>query len=213
MALQNRVTPFGEIVAVPERGSLMGNRGGKIHDVDRRLGTARWTSRRWIACECVYKDWRRPVMGDGYTELFFLDEVTALSAGHRPCFFCRRAEAKAFAQSFSRGRGEDAVMSADAIDLALHAERLDGKAKRRHRLEADWLPDGAVIARGEEAFALRDGRSLLWSPAGWKEAGGRPAGPVDALTPPSILATLVAGYRPRWHESAINPKGRPKSAC
>jgi hypothetical protein len=201
MPLQNRVTPFGEILALPERGTLMGNRGGRIHD-DAKTILRQWTSRRWIACELVYKDWRRPVMGKSYTELFFLDEVTALSAGHRPCFLCRRAEAKAFAQAFAAGQGAASPWDADAIDHVLHKERLDGTRKRLHRVEAARLPDGAMVTTDGSAFAVRGDRTLRWSAGGWLEAGSRPEGIVDLVTPPSVVAALFAGYRPRWHGSA-----------
>ena len=201
MPLQNRVTPFGAILALPERGTLMGNRGGRIHDADKRLSGRPWTSRRWIACELVYKDWWRPVMGKGYTELFFMDEVTALAAGHRPCYFCRRAEAKAFAAAFAKGQG-GGLLDADAMDVILHAERLDGRAKRTHRREARDLPDGAVYAAADQAFALRDGQRLRWAASGWQPAGPRRGGSVEVLTPPSILAALRAGYQPRWHRGS-----------
>ena len=92
MPLQNRVTPQGEIIATPERGTVMGNRGGRIHRDDR----ARWKSKAWITCRLSFKSRHRTVMGNSYTELFFLDEATALAAGHRPCFECRRADALAF---------------------------------------------------------------------------------------------------------------------
>ena len=93
--LQNRVTPFGEIVAIPQRGTLMGNRG-IIHDPrTRTLLRRRWSTKAWIACVCDYRGVRRQVMaGRSWTELFFLDEATALAAGHRPCFFCRREAAE-----------------------------------------------------------------------------------------------------------------------
>ena len=94
--LQNRVDPFGELQAVDARGSLMGNRGGRIHREDKTLSARRWASRRWIACVCEFKGRHREVFGAGYTELFFFDEPTALAAGHRPCFECRRPEAEAF---------------------------------------------------------------------------------------------------------------------
>ena len=84
MPLQNRVQPDGSIVAVPERGTMLGNRGGKFHRPDKTLGKRRWASRHWIACELRYKDMHHEPMGEGYTSLFFLDEVTALAAGHRP---------------------------------------------------------------------------------------------------------------------------------
>ena len=98
--LRNRVDPFGEFHAVPERGALLGNRGGRIHRDDRTLGARRWTSKRWLVCLCDFKGRRREVWGAGYTELFFLDEPTALAAGHRPCFECRREAAKAFLAAF-----------------------------------------------------------------------------------------------------------------
>ncbi|HEX5213412.1 MAG TPA: hypothetical protein VFW22_16930 [Pseudolabrys sp.] len=89
------------------------------------------------------------------------------------------------------------------MDRILHAERLDGKAKRLHRAKIDTLPDGAMIALGGEAFALRGGRLLRWTPSGYGEARRRPhAGAVDVLTPPSILAVLERGYQPLWHPSA-----------
>jgi hypothetical protein len=86
MSLQNRVTPFGEFIATLARGTMMGNRGGRLHGAQRQLGTRRWASKQWICCKLDFSDRHRTVWGDGYTELFFLDEVTAFAAGHRPCF-------------------------------------------------------------------------------------------------------------------------------
>src|SRR3954468_5791449 len=113
MPLQNRVTPFGEIVAITARGTMMGNRGGRFHRPDRTLGRRRWASHHWICCELHFKGHHHEPMGNGYTSLFFLDEVTALPAGHRPCFYCRRAEAKRFFALL------DPAMSVDAFDRAL----------------------------------------------------------------------------------------------
>jgi len=101
MPLQNRVSPFGELVASHARGTLMGNRGGRLHNDKRRLARRRWTSRQWICCKLDFNNRHRKVWGRGYTELFFLDEVTAFAAGHRPCFECRRKEAERFATLFS----------------------------------------------------------------------------------------------------------------
>ncbi len=200
MPLQNRVDPFGELFADPARGSLMGNRGGRLHDRQRALGPRRWTSRQWICCKLDCNDRRRKVWGDGYSELFFLDEVTAFAAGHRPCFECRRRDAENFAALFS---GKTRRARAGTIDKALHAERLDGKAKRTHRRALDNLPDGAMIALRGEAFAVRGKRLLRWTPAGYRRAQPRPRGiEVEVLTPPSILAVLAAGFRPLWHASA-----------
>src|SRR5215471_2403271 len=161
MPLQNRVTPFSELVAHPARGLLYGNRGC-LHDghgrIRRRSGT-----RRWIACQLEFKDWQRgPKLQPGkFTELFFLDEVTAFAAGHRPCALCRRRDAEFFARLFS-GKKERA--SAGAMDRTLHAERLNGKAKRTHRRNIDGLPDGAMVALDEDVFAIRGSRLLCWTP-------------------------------------------------
>ena len=112
MPLQNRVSPFGELFATPARGLLMGNRGGRIHDDKRQLASRRWASRQWICCVLDFKNRQRKVFGAGYSELFFLDEVTALAAGHRPCFECRRRDAIAFAEYWSKPRPSAPQMDA-----------------------------------------------------------------------------------------------------
>jgi len=200
--LQNRVTPFGELVATSARGTMFGNRGGRFHRDDRTLGARRWASRQWICCVLSFKGRRHSVWGPtSYTDLFFLDEVTALAAGHRPCFECRRADAKAFAEKWSQIKGTD-FPYVDEMDRVLQAERLDGRAKRTHEMDADGLPDGAFIAVGDNAFAVRDGKMLRWSPSGYVETTPRPRGSLTVLTPPSIVAVLSAGYAPHWHPSA-----------
>ena len=200
MPLQNRVTPFGELISTSARGTLMGNRGGKFHAANRTLTRRRWASRQWICCVLEFKNRQRDVWGRYYTELFFLDEVTAFAAGHRPCFECRRRDAELFAQLFS-GKKERA--SASAMDRALHDQRLDGKAKRTHRRTIDGLPDGAMVALDEEVFAIRGSYLLRWTPAGYAASRARPRGmQVEVFTPPSILSVLARGYLPLWHPSA-----------
>lgn len=203
MPLENRVTPFGEIVATPERGLFFGNRGGRIHDpATRKLTGRRWTSRRWICCVTAFRGRRRTVFGPGYTELFFLDEVTALAAGHRPCMECRRANAVAFRQAVSREFDLAAMIMCDELDRRLHEERLDGRSQRRRRLQADGLPDGAMIADNTGAFAIRGKEMLAWSLAGYTLRRPRAKGMVDVLTPPTTIAALRADYQPAWHHSA-----------
>ena len=200
MPLQNRVSPFGDLFVSPARGTLMGNRGGRLHDDKRMLGIRRWSSKQWICCKLEFNDRQREVWGEGYSELFFLDEVTALAAGHRPCFECRRRDAENFATVFSRQKQR---ATAAAMDEVLHGERLDFKSKRMHRRAIDALPDGAMIAIGPDAFAVRGQRLLRWTPAGYTHAQPRPRRiEVDVLTPPSILAVLARDYRPMWHLSA-----------
>lgn len=158
----------------------MGNRGGRIHDdwrIVRRQGSA-----RWIICQLAFKDRRRAVMRSGYTELFFLDEATALAAGHRPCFECRRSDARAFAAAFKRQRADD-------IDAVLAQER---RGPKPEIAVADLAP-GAMVAAGDRAFLFDGAEFHRWSFEGY--APGAPAGPLTLLTPVSTLAALRAGYR------------------
>jgi len=203
MPLQNRVSPFGELLAVPVRGTLFGNRGGRFHTDAQTLRVRRWVSRRWICCVLDFKGRHRDVWGRFYTELFFLDEPTALAAGHRPCFECRRKDAEAFAESWRKAHGLSARPLADRMDDVLHDERLRARAKRLHRRAIDALPDGAFIALEGEPFCIRGDVLLHWTPQRYDTRKRRLRGlTVDVLTPPAILAVLSAGYRPHWHPSA-----------
>ncbi|MBB4304134.1 hypothetical protein GGD81_003190 [Rhodobium orientis] len=204
MALQNRVRPDGVLVAHPARGTMLGNRGGQLHDPATKTLTARrWASNAWITCETEFRGRRRPVMGRGYTELFFLDEVTALAAGHRPCFECRRADARAFAESWARSMGLDKPPKAGEMDRVLHGERLAGRDKQLHDACIDELPDGAMVVVDGAPHAVRGARLLPWRFEGYGPAVARPVEiSVCVLTPPAILGVLAAGYCPRWHESA-----------
>lgn len=202
MHLQNRVTPFGDIVAISQRGLFTGNRG-IIHDpATKTLLTRRWSSKAWLVCECEYRGRRKEVMANSsWTELFFLDEAVAFAAGHRPCFFCRREAANRFRSCWVSAKGE-AVPSAAAIDATLHTERLERGRKRLHpiTLLLEELPDGAVVAVGREAYTLRAGLAHRWT----KEGYAPPQRLVSAdwlITPPSTVLTLRAGYRPVFHPS------------
>jgi hypothetical protein len=197
MPLQNRVDPFGDLFADAVRGLLMGNRGGRLHDCQHKLGARRWTSKQWICCRLDFNDRHRKVWGDSYSELFFLDEVAALAAGHRPCFECRRKVAQVFAALFPGG-----PRAAD-MDRILHGERLDGKFKRLHWRKIEGLPDGTTIVVDGSPVALCGKRLLQWTPRGYNGTIRRPRGvDVAVLTPPSIIAVLKRGYRPFWHPSA-----------
>ena len=193
MPLQNRVTPAGEIIATPHRGMFTGNRG-IIHDpATRTLLTRRWANKAWLTCVCEFKGRRREVMGGrSWTELFFLDEATAFAAGHRPCFFCRRDDANRFRAAWEEGNGVSNVL-ADDIDTVLHRERLVGRAKRLHALPMpiDRLPDGTMLQEGTESYLIAQGRTLLWSPGGYRGAG-RIIQDAMLLTPPSTLRALGA---------------------
>lgn len=204
MPLQNRVDPFGRLHAVTARGVFTGNRG-VIHDPDTKSLTGRrWTTKAWIICTCDWKGRRRDVWGRngpngrvGWTELFFLDEVTALAAGHRPCFFCRRSEATAFRDAFAKGNALDTV-TAPQMDARLHAERLLSSRAEPLPVALDDLPDGAMVEAGEDVFTRRDGRWLRWSLKGYRP--GAPQGPARLVTPSSTIAALQAGYKPVWSD-------------
>ncbi|MEX2520135.1 MAG: hypothetical protein WD969_12475 [Paracoccaceae bacterium] len=158
----------------------MGNRGGRIHDdwrIKRRQGSA-----RWIICVLAFKSRQRIVMQSGYTELFFLDEATALAAGHRPCFECRRADARAFAAAFGQERAGD-------IDAVLTRERRGPKPD----VTVKELAPGAMVAAGGDAFLFDGDGFHRWSFEGYTP--GAPAGALTLLTPAATLAALHAGYR------------------
>jgi hypothetical protein len=176
MPLRNRVTPFGDLIATPGRGLLMGNRG-RLHDAERRI--VRYAAgRRWIACLTSFRGRRRRVMTPGaYTELFFLDEAVALAAGHRPCAECRRADYDRFRAAWRRALGGSdaaALPSADDMDRRLHADRLAAPGTRRAYREpyaalADgsfvdvdggaWLVAGDALRRGRRRATARRGRA------------------------------------------------------
>ena len=199
MTLQNRVTPRGEIVAHPARGMMMGNRGGRLHDAARALGTRRWVSSAWICCAIAFRGRRRSVMGVGYTELFFLDEAVALAAGHRPCAECRRAAFAAFRDAWGEAHGP---ARAPAIDAALHRARVRrDRTQITTRMAMREAPDGAFVEVGGPALVL--GRVLVpWQPAGYSAPIPRPQGEVEVLTPAPTLGALRAGYAPVLHASA-----------
>jgi hypothetical protein len=203
--LQNRVTPAGEIVAHPARGLLMGNRGC-LHGQGRALGTSRWRSKLWISCVLDWRGRIRDVMPPGrWTALFFLDEPTALAAGHRPCGYCRRADHQWFAGSWQTAAGLAVRPRATELDRWLHAERVDRRTRRQltRPVVAGDLPDGAMVRSHHVPCLVAGGVLLPWSFAGYgppEPAWSR--SPAELLTPPSIVAALAAGYRPLVHPTA-----------
>jgi len=198
---QNRVTPLGEIIATPERGTCFGNRG-VLHDPEGRIRRA-WQVKRWLLCVLEFKGrWRQILTPGHYTELFFLDEATGLAAGHRPCAECRRERFRAFRNAWPGGSA-----TAAALDEQLHAERLnpDG-SKQRFEANLDDLPDGVIVTRREAvglACLLWNGQLLAWSPGGYGDRLPRPKGEqVAVLTPRSTVQAIQAGYIPKVHPSA-----------
>jgi hypothetical protein len=197
MPLQNRVTPRGDVIRDPARGLVFGNRGC-LHDEHRTI-RRRYNGRRWIACRLQWRGWHRsPLMAPGrYTELFFLDELTALAAGHRPCALCRRADYRRFTDIWRELH--PGQTGADSIDAQLHAERVDPdtRRQRRHELPFDDLPDGALVAHEGTPWLVRSDELLAWTPAGYGAHRPRPhRGTAIVLTPPSLLGVLRTGWTP-----------------
>jgi hypothetical protein len=197
--LQNRVTPFGEIVALPGRGTMMGNRG-ILHDEDRRIVRS-WQVKRWIACVLEFRGRHREVMTPHrYTELFFLDEAAAFAAGHRPCAECRRGDYRRFQGFWEKCHGTPA--DADTMDSRIHADRLVGAEQRKYRDEISRLPGGTYVVCDGAACLLWGGELHAWSDDRYHSRRRRPErGAIDVLTPRSIVDVLAAGYRPSVHPS------------
>lgn len=215
MPLQNRVTPFGEIVAIEQRGMFMGNRG-IIHDpATRTLLKRRWTNKAWIICTCEFRGVKRKIMSKrSWTELFFLDEATALAAGHRPCYYCRRDAALRFAQAWARAHGLNEVGAVE-IDAHLHEQRLQNGAKRIHPLHDTpaRLPDGTMLVASGEAYVIAAGLAYRWCESGYAAPRALPRAD-GLLTPPSTVATLRAGFRCTLHPRVSDVRDqRPASDC
>ena len=205
VALQNRVTPFGDIIATPERGMFLGNRGC-LSDESGVLARRRWRLRAWITCQLSYKDWWRPVMQPGvWTELFFMDEATALSAGHRPCALCRRPDYDRYRWSWAKARGLETAAKAIEMDGELHACRVHrNQQKITFNAQAKELPDGVIITRvGEQQpHLIYQGRMLGWTPGGYSGGYELPGAEVTVLTPKPTVDVLAAGYSPVLHPSS-----------
>jgi hypothetical protein len=202
MPLQNRVTPTGEIITTPHRGLLVGNRG-IIHDpASKTLLKKRWSTPAWLACVLEFRGRRRKVMArQSWTELFFLDEATAFAAGHRPCFYCRRADANRFRAAWEQGNGVKDVLAPE-MDAVLHRERFASSGKLHPLpMKIEKLPDGTMVQDGDDSFLIAGGRALKWSPAGYTRTT-RVLHHAKLLTPPSTVRAFAAGYRPLLHSSA-----------
>lgn len=206
MPLQNRVDPWGAIVATEARGTWMGNRG-ILHDDDRNVVRPQRLT-RWIICELEFKGRTRELMSPSkYTELFFLDEATALAAGHRPCFECRRGAAGRFLDAWRRRSGSEDATIAD-VDQELSEQRRMPRSgisdgKRAYRAEVRQLPDGVIVELDGRPWLVHDGELVAWSFAGYEGADRRRVGDEVAwvLTPNGTVRTLQEGYVPVPHPS------------
>jgi hypothetical protein len=183
MPFQNRVTPLGELIATPERGLVYGNRG-RLHD-EHGVIRRQWQVRRWISCRLEFRGRHRargPMAPNRYTGLFFLDEATALAAGHRPCAECRNADYKSFLALTG-------ASSAGELDELLHAER-----GRLHESDLDELSDGAFVVLDGEPWLVLGSDLLRWTPGGYSERRPRLSGRVELVTPPTSVHVLASGW-------------------
>jgi hypothetical protein len=186
----------------------MGNRGGYFHDEGQRLLTRRWVNTHWITCLLEFKGWHREVMQPRrYTELFFLDEATAYAAGHRPCFECRRADARQFERAWRDANpGLVTGPGIGAVDAVLHRERTTrDRRKVTFTTTLRSLPDGAMFLDPVSAAACVSwqGQTFFWSPGGYTPGPALAPGiEVAVLTPRSVVAAFASGLRPQVHESA-----------
>jgi hypothetical protein len=208
--LRNRVTPLGELIATPERGLVYGNRGC-LHDEHGEI-RRRYATRRWIACRLCFRGRRRaPLMAPGrFTELFFLDEATALAAGHRPCAECRRSDYNRFSDLWLAIH--PGQVGADAIDAQLHGERLAPGRREGllHESPYSELPDGAFVLEAGRPQLVLARQLLSWSPGGYRDRHRRPRSANAAvITPPSLIAILRSGWSPSV--PLLHPSSDPSS--
>ena len=190
MPFQNRVTPLGELIATPERGLVYGNRG-RLHDEQGNI-RRQWQVKRWISCRLEFRGRHRasgPMPPGRYTGLFFLDDATALAAGHRPCAECRNADYRGFL-------GLAGASGADGLDRELHTERIgEGVAGRRlHERRLEELPDGAFVLFDGAPHLVVGNALLRWTPGGYADRHRRPRGHVAVVTPPTSLRVLASGW-------------------
>lgn len=203
MTRRNRVDPSGRLIADPSKaGTLFGNRGC-LHDDKGVVVKERTSLKRWIACTLKPIYGAKPLMQPGcYTELFFLDEPTALAAGHRPCAQCRPDAYKLFTTAWLRAGLSDVALAAN-IDKALDAER---RNIEKPLVSPASLPSGAMVRHPVDGtfHLVFEGQLFPWSFSGY----GTPmplkaaAGKYELMTPPSAVKVLEAGYPPGVHSSA-----------
>lgn len=197
--LQNRVDPSGNIISTSARGAWMGNRG-QLHNEHQQIQRP-FKLKAWLICLLHFKDRRRQVMAPNrYTELFFLDEVTAFAAGHRPCFECRRKDHdrfKAFWVTGNRLTGINVHTSINDIDKILHKERIDRMGEKvTYQEHIRDLPEGSFITIDDRPYLIANKKLYPWTPFGYEIPIPLPkTGMVTVLTPRSTVNAFKAGYK------------------
>jgi hypothetical protein len=205
--LQNRVDPFGQLIRTTARGVWMGNRG-LIHNEHQQI-IRPFRLKGWITCVLEFKGRHREVMTPNqYTELFFLDEATAFSAGHRPCAECRRADFNRFKAAWVQGNSlyvYNVKTPIGEIDEIMQRERINPNgSKFTYNERLGNLPECSFIEHNGKPYMIRQpNRVIHWTPFGYTDSIKLPLTmEVNVLTPKSIVNTYRAGYFPHIHESA-----------
>ncbi len=185
----------------------MGNRG-ILHDGSNQI-VKPWAHKAWVTCLLSYKNIKRPspFSKGNYSELFFLDEATAFSAGHRPCSYCQRERHIAFKDAWLRGNVEESARQSvlmPEIDSILHSERaIRGGGKQTFEAQLCELPLGSMFEHDGNAFLVNDLGYLPWSFDGYRSPQHlNKATKVRVLTPQSVVKAFLAGFVPNMHPSA-----------
>ncbi|MCA0327328.1 MAG: hypothetical protein LCH89_17260 [Proteobacteria bacterium] len=202
--LENRVNPWGQLCAVADRGSLMGNRGilhGSSNEILRQ-----WAHKSWVTCLLSYKGIKRPkpFSPGNYSELFFLDEATAFAAGHRPCTFCQRERSMSFKKAWLSANvpiEQQSNFRLSSLDAQLHQERVaNGGSKNTYEAHVSELPNGTIFQHSGHAYLIADGACRQWSFQGYAVSQSPPSSAmVSVLTPRSVVAAFLQGFQPKVH--------------
>ena len=207
MTYQNKVDPFGNLVATQARGTLMGNRGC-LHDATGKIRKS-WARKAWVTCRLEWKNIQRNVFSKGrYSELFFLDEATAFAAGHRPCNRCQSEAYSAFKTAWQSSQSDGQFVKADAMDNQIHSDRLNRSGEKQIFSEVvKHLPDGVMMTTLDAPLQPRllwRGQLWAWSFAGYSAPiSAAPSSTVSVLTPRSYCAVLENGYQLQVHSSLV----------
>lgn len=203
MPLQNRIDPWGNIIATTARGTLLGNRG-ILHNGKKQI-VKTYQHQSWVTCRLKFKNIKRKLMTpNNYTELFFLDEATAFSAGHRPCCECRRERYLEFKDYWVKAnlnkQTNDVKIS--IINKLMHKDRINKGVKITHRANLKELPDGTIFSYKSSAYLIFKPNIYLWSFEGYSFSKSvKVPAEVDVLTPKSIVNIFRLGFKPEIHKS------------
>jgi len=212
MPARNRVTPAGDIEAIPLRCAWTGNRG--ILHSGREIVRFH-ASDLWITCALEFRGrWHEQWQPHHYTFLYFYDEAVSFAAGHRPCAECRRDSYNAYRAAWAGGF-EVELPSAKQINQQLHGERIARGTHRRRIHPLPWadLPDGAFVLLDTSPAVVIGDQLTEWTRTGYRARRARPThGNAQVITPPATVAALRFGYPVQIHDAACESTSTTKGA-